>query len=107
MNHKKQTTDTQPPRPAAGKGPVGRPWTNVRALARQHSEEALNELVKLMYDPNKCVAVAAQRAVLDRANGKVPARLKHVGKRRKPKPPEPRKPTVKITWFGKGNPDAG
>ena len=80
-----------------GKG-KGRPWTNVRALAKQYSEVALYKLVELMDDANSCVAVAASKTVLERAYGKEPVKHEYTVKERKS---TDKKLTVAITRFKK------
>ena len=88
-------------------GPQGRPWTNVRTLARQHTTQAVKKLAALMDDANPCVALAAASALLDRGYGRVPAGLKHTGKRRISKSAEPPKLEVEITHFREVGDDAG
>lgn len=65
-----------------GKG-KGRPWTNVRALAKQYSEAALYKLVELIDDENSCVAIAASKTVLERGHGKEPVKHEYTVKERK------------------------
>jgi len=54
------------------KGVRGKPWTNIGKLARDYSEEAMEQLVKLMYDGNGCVALGATKELLWRGHGRVP-----------------------------------
>ena len=62
----------------------GRPETNMRALARDHSARALEKLAELMEDKNHCVALGAVRTLLERGYGKEP--MEHTGKRIRVKP---------------------
>lgn len=50
----------------------GRPSTNVRKLARDNRELALELLVQLMFSGNDCAALGAARSVLERSDGRVP-----------------------------------
>lgn len=81
-----------------------RPGTNMRALARDYSLQALQRLAELMYDENHCVALGATRTLLERGHGKEP--MEHVGKRIRGKPKQ-EKLNVKILRFGtEGKDDA-
>ena len=83
----------EPEKPAQRKT-RGRPETNMRALARDYSVQALQRLAELMYDENHCVALGATRTLLERGHGKEP--MEHVGKRIRGKPKQERL-NVKIT----------
>src|SRR5690242_17380874 len=54
-----------------GKG-RGKPWTNIRALAREYSAEAMGTLAKLMHSDNDCVSFGAARTVIERGHGREP-----------------------------------
>ncbi|HSN17228.1 MAG TPA: hypothetical protein VLV87_03380, partial [Gammaproteobacteria bacterium] len=45
----------------------GRPSTNIRQLARDNRELALERLVQLMFSGNDCAALGAVRSVLERS----------------------------------------
>jgi hypothetical protein len=55
-----------------GKGVRGRPWTNLQALAKENSMDAMQNLIELMSDANPCVAFGASRLVLEYGKGKAP-----------------------------------
>lgn len=76
-----KTAGTLPP----PKGVRGRPWTNVRALAKEHSAAAMKEIIDLMGDRNSCVRYGAARLVLEFGNGKVPIPHMGMGSARKPR----------------------
>lgn len=59
-------------RPGFSGNPGGRPSTSeqVRELAQQHGEEAIQRLVQLMRSKDERVAIAASNALLDRGFGK-------------------------------------
>lgn len=63
----------------------GKPWTNVRALAKEHSAAAMKEIIDLMGDRNSCVRYGAARLVLEFGNGKVPIPHMGMGSARKPR----------------------
>lgn len=63
----------------------GKLWTNVRALAKQYSAEAMQEIIALMGDRNSCVRYGAARLVLEFGNGKVPIPHIGIGAARKPR----------------------
>lgn len=67
------------------KGVRGKPWTNVRALAKEHSAAAMKEIIDLMGDRNSCVRYGAARLVLEFGNGKVPIPHMGMGSARKPR----------------------
>jgi len=62
----------------AGRGVRGRPWTNVRTLAKQHSPEAMAKLVELLDCDNPRVRFGAAKVVLERGLGKEPMTHKHM-----------------------------
>lgn len=63
---KTEAADTRRP----GKGVRGRPWTNLQALAQEHSMDALQKVIELMSDSNPCVRFGASRLVLKLRNEK-------------------------------------
>lgn len=63
---------------AAHRGVRGRPWTNIRALAKEHSVQALEKLIELTACDNPCVALGAGRTVLQLGHGRVPIIIEHV-----------------------------
>lgn len=62
----------------AHRGVRGRPWTNIRALAKEHSVEALEKLIELKDCDNDCVSFGATRMVFELGNGRVPTIIEHV-----------------------------
>ena len=80
-----------------GKG-KGRPWTNLRALAKEHSLQAMQKIVDLVDCDNPCVALGASRVVVERSDGRVTVTHEHIVKERKPAGKELR---VVITRFRK------
>ena len=78
--------------PPPPKGVRGKPWTNVRALAKEHSAVAMKEIIDLMGDRNSCVRYGAARLVLEFGHGKVPIPHMGMGSARRP-----REKTLKVT----------
>lgn len=83
-------------------GVTQRPGTKLKALARQHTEDAIQRLAKLMNDGNSCVAVAAARELLERGYGKV----SHEQRSRRRRPQAEPQIAVKIRRFGEVNDNA-
>jgi len=87
-------------------GVRGRSWTNVRALAREHTAEAVAKLAELVENENSCVAYVASRTLLEFGHGKAPFTYQEAqGKTSKHK--QPSNVTVKIAQFGKEKLNAG
>lgn len=83
-----------------GKGIRGRPWTNLKKLAQQHSFEALEKLAELVDCDNDCVALGASKLLV-----RLSAPDRGPGKRERKKQKEKRVNVI-ITHFGKGKEDA-
>lgn len=89
----------------SGKGIRGRPWTNLKKLAQDHTEVALEKLVELAQCDNACVAFGASKLLIERGYGRLPLEHKSIVRRRKP---AKEKLNVKITLLGpEGSSDAG
>lgn len=65
-----------------GKGVRGKPWTNLKKLARAHCEEAIETLAELTGDANPCVRLGASKLLVkigsdeNRGGGKAGAKHK-------------------------------
>lgn len=99
------------PKPAAKAhlGVRGRPWTNVHALAKQHSVAAFEQLVELTHCDNPCVRLGASRVVLELDVGKVPAIIEHrkAPGARPAKGKHAQELKIRITHFKKEGKDSG
>lgn len=51
---------------------LGRASTNIKRLAQENSELALERLAQLIFSGNNCAALGAVRSILERADGRVP-----------------------------------
>ena len=80
-----------------GKG-KGRPETNLRRLAGEHSQAAFLKVVELMDDSNSCVAIGAAQTVLGWVGGKPTVKLEHLVTAR---PSTDKELRVSITRFNK------
>jgi len=83
-----------------GKGIRGRPWTNLKKLAQDHSIETLEKIIELRDCDNECVAYGATKLLWNFIKEE---RRSPGGKRRREKQ---EKVHVKIRYFGKGKGDA-
>jgi hypothetical protein len=56
-------------------GSKGKSYSEVVAVARTHSEEAIQRLIQLMRSEDERIALLAAQAILDRAYGRAPDRV--------------------------------